>query len=136
MKGHKFIRADGMRWARLGKGRKKLQRWRKAEGMHSKIRRRRKGYPSKPLVGFAAPRKNVGKLNGLYPILVHNVPEMEKVHKATQIAIVARVGAKKKMEMLKKAQEHGIQVFNAGGEQLRQRINERSATTGGVASKK
>lgn len=115
MKGHKFIRADGMRWARLGKNRKKLQRWRKAEGMHSKIRRRRKGYPSKPLVGFAAPRKEVGKINGLYPVLIHNVPELERLNKSTQIAIIARIGARKKIDILKKAQELGIKIANEGG---------------------
>lgn len=114
MKGHKFIRADGMRWARLGKGRKKLQRWRKAEGMHSKIRRRRKGYPTKPLVGFAAPRKEVGKINGLYPVLVHNVPEISALNKSEQIAIIARVGAKKKLDMIKKADELGIKIVNGG----------------------
>lgn len=111
----KFLRTDSMRWSKIGKNRKKLQVWRGAKGKHSKIRRQRKGYPMMPMVGFCSPRKQLGKINSLYPVLVHNVMELEKINKATQIAIIARVGARKKLEMLRKAQDLGIKIINAGG---------------------
>lgn len=115
MAAKKFLRTDYMRWARLGKNRKKIQAWRGAKGKHSKIRRQRKGYPVMPMVGFASPRKEVGKISGLQPILVHNVQELSALNKSMQIAIVARVGAKKKLDIMKKAQDLNIKVVNAGG---------------------
>lgn len=111
----KFVRTDSSRSFKLGRNRKKLQVWRGAKGKHSKIRKQRKGYPKMPSIGFASPRKGSGKVNNLTPMLVHNVPELEKINNASQAAIIARVGARKKLELLKKASDLGIKILNAGG---------------------
>ncbi len=110
----KFVRTDSFRLARLGKNRKKLQVWRRAKGMHNKLRKQREGYPAIPTIGYGSPRKESGKVQGLNPVLVHNLNELQSVDK-NSIAIIARIGAKKKIEMLKVAQEKGIKVLNAGG---------------------
>lgn len=109
----RFLRSDTVRHSRLGKNRRKLQKWRKPRGRHSKIRRKRFGYPAAPTVGFKSPNASAGMIAGLTPRLVHNVKELEALTQAN-IAIIARVGAKKKLELLKKAQEKDIRIVNAG----------------------
>lgn len=110
----RFLRSDWMRHSRLGKNRKKLQKWRKPRGMHSKIRKKRVGYPSFPAVGYRTPRNDACKVRGLVPVLVHNVRELENAGRGSGV-IIAGVGAKKKIEIMKTANEKGIKVLNAGG---------------------
>jgi len=108
----KFIRTDYWRMSRLGKGRKKLQVWRRARGKHSKIRRRRKGYPAIPIIGYKQARKDSGKVLGLLPVLVTNFKDLETI-KSTQGAIISsRLGAKKKIEIIKKAESMKIKILN------------------------
>jgi len=110
----KFIRTDYKRLSRLGKNRKKLQRWRRARGKHSKIRRKRFGYPVMPTVGYKKSRKESGLIKGLKPVLVHSINELSKIGK-NSIVIIARVGAKKKLEIIRKAEEMKIAISNIGG---------------------
>ena len=110
----RFLRTDYMRLSKLGKNRKKLQVWRRARGMHSKIRRRRRGYPEMPLIGRRTPKKETNKVNGLTPVLVHNLNELGRTTK-NNIIIIARIGAKRKIELIKKAKEMNLQILNLGG---------------------
>lgn len=110
----KFLRQDYMRHSRLGKGRKKLQKWRRPTGKHSKIRRKRSGYPAAPTIGYGSPRSEAYKVNGVIPVLVHNVKELEKLTK-NSMAILAKVGAKNKLAMIKKASELNIKILNVSG---------------------
>ena len=105
-----FKRTDYMRHLKLGKKRMRVK-WRRAKGVHSKIRRKRAGYPSKPEVGYKTARSEAGLVLGKTPVLVHNVAELSKLT-AKNIAIIARVGAKKKLDMIKKAEELHIQLTN------------------------
>ena len=59
-----FLRSDSVRHSRLGKGRRKLLKWRRPRGRHSKIRRHRFSYPVMPAVGYGVPRKDSGKIKG------------------------------------------------------------------------
>jgi large subunit ribosomal protein L32e len=110
----KFIRTDYWRSSKLGKNRKKLQVWRRAKGRHSKIRRRRKGYPAMPVIGYRTEKKGRDKIDNLDPILVHNLKDLENVPK-NSIIIIARIGAKKKMTILKRAEEKRLKIANLGG---------------------
>lgn len=110
----RFLRTDTRRFLKFGKRKKSWRTWRKAKGIHSKIRRRRAGYPARPSIGYATPRKEAGLIKGLKPLLVHNLEELKQADKKT-IIILARVGAKKKLAILKKAQELKIPVSNQGG---------------------
>lgn len=114
MSNPKFLRTDHMRHSRLGKNRKKKQVWRRARGKHSKIRRKRMGYPVMPTIGYATPRKDSGKVEGKIPLLVHNAAEMKKANQ-NSIIILARVGARKKLELIKLADEMKIKIMNLGG---------------------
>ena len=107
----KFLRQDYMRHSKLGKNRKKLRKWRRPRGRHSKMRQQRKSYPASPAVVYRTAKKRSGKINNLKPVLVHNVKELFSLDK-NSIAIIARVGAKKKLELLKHAEEKNIKILN------------------------
>jgi large subunit ribosomal protein L32e len=109
----KFLRVETCRTLRLGKLRRKLQKWRRPRGKSNKIRLGRFGYPLSPKVGFKTPKAQAGRVQGLFPILVHNVTELQRLTK-NQAAILARVGARNKLEMIKKADELKIKILNLG----------------------
>src|SRR3990170_6708082 len=110
---HKFLRPDTFRFSRLGKNRRKLQKWRRVRGKSNKMRLGRAGYSVVPAVGFKSPRKEAGKIDGLTPKLVHNLSELQAVGKNEGV-ILARIGARKKLELIKKAEELKIRIFNLG----------------------
>ena len=109
----KFLRSDTMRHIRLGKKSRKLQKWRRPRGRHSKIRRHRFGYPRMPSPGYGAPRAATGKIK-IIPIIVHNEKELAALN-SKNIAIIARIGAKKKIALIKKARENNISLANVRG---------------------
>lgn len=88
--------------------------WRKARGIHSKIRVKLKGKIKMPSVGWGAPRR----LRGLHPsgfkeVVVYSLKDLEKVDPKTQAIRIAHVvGKKKREELLKKAEEAKIKVLN------------------------
>jgi len=104
----KFIRQESGRHSKLGKNRKKLQKWRKPKGRDSKMRLKRKGYSKVVSVGYKKPLTKKAKL-------ISNLKELSEVSKDTTI-ILASVGARKKLELIKVAQEKGIKMLNVNGE--------------------
>ncbi|MCX8158686.1 MAG: 50S ribosomal protein L32e [Candidatus Pacearchaeota archaeon] len=106
-----FVRQESVRYLRLGKKKKSLRKWRRPRGKSSKIRLKRFSYSPMPSVGYKTPKKESGRIHGLIPKLVHNQKELESLTK-DNIAILARVGAKKKLELIKKADELKIKVLN------------------------
>lgn len=111
MPNKKFIRQDSNRYSKIGKKRKKLQKWRKPKGRDSKMRLNRKSYPTTVSVGYKSSGKESGKINGKTPVLVHNAKDLEKVGK-DNIAILAKVGAKKKLDVIKLAEKNKIKILN------------------------
>jgi len=109
----KFVRRDSCRYSKLGKNRKKLQKWRKPKGRDNKSREKRKGYPRSPTVGHKKPNSESGKIKNKVPINVSNVIDLKKVNKEN-IIIINKVGAKKKMEIIKFAEKSKIEILNLG----------------------
>ncbi len=107
----KFIRRNWTKASRLGKGRKSKQVWRAPKGRHSKTRRKRKGYPIKVMIGFKQENKERNLINKQTPVMVNNIKELGKIGKG-QIAIIGKVGMKKKIEFAKLAKEKGISIHN------------------------
>lgn len=106
-----FLRSDTNRHSRLGKNRKRLQKWRRPRGRHNKIRRKRTGYPSRVEIGFKQATATTGLIDNKQPLLVHNLAELARATSKNCI-IIARIGAKKKMELLKKIDEMKLTVVN------------------------
>lgn len=110
-----FLRSDSMRYSRIGKGRPKLQKWRRPRGKHNKTRLKRFSYPVQPGIGFGTPRELSGKVKNLLPVQISAVSDLSKVTKANIAIVSRRLGAKKKLEIMKKLTEMKIPILNAGG---------------------
>ncbi len=108
----RFLRQDYMRHIKLGKHRKKLLKWRKPKGRHSKMRKQRKGYPISPGIGYKSPSKFSGRINSQIPIIINNLKELFNLDKNSLIIISRKLGARKRIEMLKKADEMKLKILN------------------------
>lgn len=100
----KFQRRTGNRYSKLGKGRKKKQKWRRPTGRDNKMREKRKGYPAVVKIGY----KKEEKVSAL---IIKNVKDIENVKKGN-VLILGKVGKKKKIEIAKKAKEMKIEFQN------------------------
>ena len=107
----KFLRTGARRYKRLGKGRRKLQRWRKPRGRHNKVREGKKGRPARVTIGFRGKKMERGKIKGKSFILVNNIKELEKAKKE-ELIIIGKVGKKKRLEIEKRAGEREIKILN------------------------
>lgn len=120
----KFLRRTTNRYVKLGKGRKKKQTWRSPKGRDNKMREKRKGYPKVVSIGYSGNKKLKGKLNEQNPIMIRNINDLEQIQKG-QIGILGRVGKKKKIEIVKKAKEKKINLFNVNSESFLKNIVEK-----------
>jgi len=106
-----FLRKDSCSISRLGKGRSKKQKWRKPKGRHSKLRVKKRNVGSMPGVGYRAQKLVRGKIAGLKPVLIKNEKDLEKLHE-DEIAVLASLGLKKKIQIAKKASAMHISFLN------------------------
>ena len=114
----KFLRRDSGRFSKLGKKRKKLQKWRGAKGRDNKIREKRFGYPKKPTVGYKKEKSKAGLISGKKPIIVYTINDVEKAKKTENtIIIIGKVGARKKLDLIKHAHALELEILNIGGKQ-------------------
>jgi|SRR3989344_4566639 len=112
----RFVRQDSKRYSKIGKNRKKLQKWRKPKGRDSKMRLRRKSYPRTVSTGYKNKKSESGKINGKMPILVYNSLDLQKAGKNNSIILSSRVGAKKKIQIIKTAREKNLTILNISGD--------------------
>jgi len=104
----KFIRQGGKNLRRVG------EKWRKPTGSQSKLRKHKKGRGYIPHPGYGSPKS----VKGLHPsgfeeILVHNIKDLERIDSKKQACkIASKVGKKKRIEIMKKAEELKIKVLN------------------------
>ena len=85
--------------------------WRKPKGLQNKMRLNKKGYPKTMRVGYGSPNevKHLDQKSGLYPIIVSNKTDLEKIDPKTQgVIISSSVGVRKKLEIIKIAEEKKI----------------------------
>jgi len=107
----KFQRQESWRYKRLSG---KKEKWRKAEGIDSKMRMKKKGWPKSPEVGYRGPKK-VRSLHpsGYEEVLIYKVDDLGDVNPKTQVARIAHtVGAKKRVEIFARAEEKGVRILN------------------------
>jgi len=104
----KFRAEESWRYKRV------KEKWRKARGIDSKMRRKVKGWPRSPTVGYRGPKKaRYLHPSGFVEVLVHNVDDLEKIDPKTQaIRIAHTVGAKKRIEISARAEEKGVHILN------------------------
>lgn len=88
--------------------------WRRPRGEDSLQRRNKKSRGARPTTGYCQPRK----IRGLHPcglqdVLIFNAEQLGAFDpKKHALRIAAGVGKKKRIEMVKKAQEKGFRILN------------------------
>jgi len=89
--------------------------WRKPRGRHSKLRRKEKSKGKLPNVGYRAPKETRGlHPSGLEEVYVQNIKDLEKIEPKKQAGrLSAKIGKRKKLEIVKKAEEMKIKLLNA-----------------------
>jgi len=103
-----FVRQESWRYVRV------KESWRKPRGMDSKMRLQKKGWPAIVKVGYRGPSEARGlHPSGFREVLVHNVEELERLDPAKEAARIAHtVGLRKRIDIMRRAQELGIYVLN------------------------
>ena len=107
----KFLRRKNKAFSKLGSGRKKKQVWRKPTGRDNKMREKIRGYPAVVSIGYRGEKISRDTLNNKQPIMILNVFDLKKIKK-TEIAIVGKVGKKKKLEIAAEAKKMKIEIYN------------------------
>ena len=107
-----FLRRDWNKKSRLGCGRRKLMKWKRAKGRDNKIRAKLKGYPKSPSVGFKKPKAERGLINGKNAIMINNLKDLEKI-KTNDVGIISSsIGNKKKIDLAKKIIALNLSILN------------------------
>ncbi|MBI4176560.1 MAG: 50S ribosomal protein L32e [Candidatus Aenigmarchaeota archaeon] len=89
--------------------------WRRPRGIDSKLRKKRRARGRLPSPGWGGPASARGLTRGgMRPVMVFNVHGIRELDKQKDIAVIGgSVGRKKKFEIIKAAEDSGVQVFNA-----------------------
>ncbi|MDP6845522.1 MAG: eL32 family ribosomal protein [Candidatus Nanoarchaeia archaeon] len=87
--------------------------WRKPRGVHSKMRRQRKGYNAIVKVGYRTPKLLRGRLrSGLFEVEIRTPEELKNITK-DQIALIPRtLGNKKRLAILQEAKKMKVNISN------------------------
>ncbi|MBS7631492.1 50S ribosomal protein L32e [Candidatus Bathyarchaeota archaeon] len=106
----KFVKSESWRYKRVSPN------WSRPRGLDNRIRRRIKGWPASPNVGYRSPRlTRYIHPSGLEEIMVYNVGDLTIIDPATQIArIGGTVGAKKRILIVEEALKRNIKILNPG----------------------
>ncbi|AEH06760.1 50S ribosomal protein L32e [Methanothermococcus okinawensis] len=114
-----FKRQEWFKCKRIGTS------WRRPIGLHSGMRKQLKHRPAIVKIGYRAPALVRGlHPSGLEDVLIHNVKELEALNPETQGARVAStVGRRKKIEIVKRANELGIRLLNISNEKQEELLN-------------
>ena len=123
----KFLRKDWNKKSKLGRKRKQKQVWRKPKGRHNKLRQNFKGKSRRPSIGYGSDWIIRGKIGGLKPVIVNNIQELldSRNHKNVLVMISGNVGNFKKMNIIKKALEMGINIANVDAEKFLENIEKK-----------
>ncbi len=107
----KFLRRKNQAYSKLGKRRKNKLVWRRPTGRDNKMREKRKGYPATVSIGYKTDKKIRGLIENKRPVYIYNEKDLEKI-KENEIAIIGKIGKRKKIEIVKKAEEKKIEIYN------------------------
>jgi len=118
----RFLRRIWSRYPKLGKGRKKKQKWRKPKGRDNKMREKRRGYPVVVSVGYRKKSNERKKIK-----IISNLNDLNNLQK-NEIVVVGKIGKKKKIEVLKKALEMKISIQNVNVEKFLKKLEKKESS--------
>jgi len=104
-----FIRQDYFHRSKV-----EYDSWRRPRGRHSKMRERRVGKRKRVDIGYRGPAEVRGlHFTGMKLINVSNYAQLIKINPKEELAIInARLGERKKYQLVKAAAEKNIKLFN------------------------
>lgn len=101
----RFIRYKSVNQVKLRGG------WRRARGMHNKVRLKKKGHPLKVSIGYGSKKETKNLYNSEFNYkLINNLKDLENLDKK-YIILSRSIGLKKKIEILKKARGLNLNVI-------------------------
>jgi large subunit ribosomal protein L32e len=103
-----FRRQESWRYKRIG------DRWKKPDGIDSKMRYKLKGWPKHAGIGYGSPKETRGlHPSGYREVIVRNIDDLSKINAKTEaIRIAHTVGMKKRAEISVRANEKAIHILN------------------------
>ena len=107
-----FQRTKYFAYVKLGSRQKSLRRYKRPTGRHNKSRQKWKSRPPMVEIGYKNKVSESGMINEKTPILVNNVNELKMLNPKTNIAIIAKVGKKNRMQIAKEAMAKKIEIYN------------------------
>lgn len=107
----KFLRIGYTQYSKLGLRRKNKQKYRKSKGGENKIRLKMKGHLRNVNIGFRSEKNSRDLINGLRPVLIKSIEELKNIGK-NEIAVLAKVGRKKKIEIAEYSVKNNIRIQN------------------------
>jgi large subunit ribosomal protein L32e len=103
----KFSRQDSHKKKKLG------DKWRRPKGLHSKMRLQKKGYKKIVKKGYGKDNKTKHLIDGMKKVFVNNLKQLKNIDKKTEgIIISSKLGAKKRIEIIKQAEKDNIKILN------------------------
>lgn len=122
-----FLRRQTSQYSKLGKGRKKKQVWRRPTGRHNKMRNQIKGHPLTVSIGYRTDKIARDMIEEKVPVYVYNIKDLSRIRE-NEIPVLGKIGAKKKIEIAKKAKELDIKIHNLNGKKLLKKVEKKTKT--------
>jgi len=113
-----FLRRTWRRYAKLGKGVKKNQKWRRPTGRDNKMREKRKGKPAVVSIGYKSNKKEIKDI-----VIIQTLKELDKVKEGP--IVIGSIGKKKKIELVKMAKKKGIEISNINVEKYLKKVEKK-----------
>jgi ribosomal protein L32E len=117
----KFLRTGYLNYSKLGKKRKKKLKYIRARGRDSKVRLKMKGHLRNVEIGFRTKKEKRNLIKGLNPVRIFNLRDLEKIKKG-EIAIIAKISKKKRIEIAKYALDKKIILGNLNPNEFIEKI--------------
>jgi len=115
----KFLRSKWRKYSKLGRGRKKLQVYRRPKGIHNKMKQKMKGNPRMVSIGFKKQKKETERITR-----VTNIQDLSNINKKGKI-IIGKVGDHRRLEIINKAKEKGLEIINVNVKKFLKKIEHR-----------